>query len=264
MPCEDGLQKAFAAARASQAQEFTAVQQRAADEHIGPSLRQARNYSAADIDAWLAKTKLEKDKFGKPRWKDAQIEALQVICKRMCIELQETDAEVPLTDPLLWVVHGTPGTGKSEVLKLVKKLFHDVCGWQMGLEYQMVALQAVMAQLLGGDTIHHALGINPFGVAPGEKAAQRAAQRQATVAERVMQWRWLFIDEISMVSAKLLAEVDMKLRAIISDVNNMKKTAPGDVLHLGGLSVMINGNFWQLDPPRGGFLAAIPAEFIRA
>ena len=36
----------------------------------------------------------------------------------------------------------------------------------MGLEYQMAALQAVMADQLGGDTIHHATGINPFGVAP--------------------------------------------------------------------------------------------------
>ena len=82
----------------------------------------------------------------------------------------------------------------------------------MGLEFQMVALQAVMAQLLGGDTIHHACGINPFGAKTDPQAAQKASQRQAQVAQRVMQWRWLFIDEISMVSAKLLAEIDMKLR----------------------------------------------------
>ena len=74
------------------------------------------------------------------------MEALTVICDRMCIELQDKDATTPLpcvpfSDPLLWLVHGSPGTGKSEVLKLVKKLFREVCGWEMGLEYQMVALQ---------------------------------------------------------------------------------------------------------------------------
>ena len=39
----------------------------------------------------------------------------------------------------------------------------------MGLDYQMAALQAVMAPLLGGDTIHHACGINPFGGGKGRK-----------------------------------------------------------------------------------------------
>ena len=33
------------------------------------------------------------------------------------------------------------------------------------------------------------------------------------MAARPDQWRWLIIDEITMVSAKLLAEVDVKLRS---------------------------------------------------
>jgi hypothetical protein len=149
------------------------------------------------------------------------------------------------------------------VLKLVKELFTEVCGWQMGLDYQMAALQAVMAQLLGGDTIHHACGINPFGGGKGAQASQRAAQRQADVAQRVMQWRWFFIDEISMVSAQLLAEIDMKLRTIMSDVNKMRKDAPGEVRAFGGLNIIFVGDFWQLDPPKGAFLGAIPVDFLR-
>ena len=98
-----------------------------------------------------------------------------------------------------WLLHGCPGTGKSEVLKLAKELFQNVCGWNMGMEYQMAALQAVTAQLLGGDTIHHALGINPFGVASDPKSQEKATRRQADVAQQVMQWRWRFIDEVSMV-----------------------------------------------------------------
>ena len=38
------------------------------------------------------------------------------------------------------------------------------------------------------------------------------------VAKKVLQWKWLFIDEISMVSAKLLADMDMKLRSVIRDI----------------------------------------------
>ena len=60
-----------------------------------------------------------------------------------------------------------------------------------------------MAEQIGGDTIHHALGINPFGQ-KGSDAKER--QKQSAVAERVLQWRWLIVDEISMVSSQLLAK----------------------------------------------------------
>eukprot|EP00973_Karenia_brevis_P076994 10691785-Karenia_brevis.AAC.1 len=79
----------------------------------------------------------------------------------------------------------------------------------MGVQFQVVALQAVMADLLGGDTIHHALGIPAF-----RKTDYHSddLQKHMAVAKRVLQWRWLVIDEISMVSAKLLAQLDLKLR----------------------------------------------------
>ena len=66
-----------------------------------------------------------------------------------------------------------------------------------------------------------------------------------------------------MVGAKLLAEIDMKLRAVVSDVATMEKDGKGEVRPFGGLNVIFAGDFWQLDPPKGGFLASIPCEFIR-
>ena len=117
---------------------------------------------------------------------------LKIICQRLCTELEE--GEKCSSDPLLWLMHGGPGTGKSEVLKLVKELFKDVCGWNIGLDYQIAALQAVTAQLLQGDTIHHALGINPFGAKTDVKAQDKASRRRADVAQQTMQWRWLYID----------------------------------------------------------------------
>ena len=79
----------------------------------------------------------------------------------------------------------------------------------------------------------------------------------------VQQWRWLFIDEISMVSAQLLAEIDAKLRIIMTQVNTLKKGRAGEDRPFGGLNVVFVGDFWQLDPPHGGSLADIPVEFIR-
>ena len=58
-------------------------------------------------------------------------------------------------------MHGGPGTGKTHVIKILKEeLFGKVLKWNIGVEFQIVALQAVMADLLGGDTIHHALNID--------------------------------------------------------------------------------------------------------
>jgi hypothetical protein len=106
-------------------------------------------------------------------------------------------------------------------------------------------------------------GINPFGGRSDPKSAQKASKKQTETAARMMQWRWLFIDEVSMVGAKLLAEMDMKLRAVMSDVGTMKKSAQGLVRAFGGINVVSVGDFWQLDPPSGGSLGSIPGEYLR-
>ena len=191
------------------------------------------------------------------------MEMLRIVCDRVCAEIAEDATEYTAQEPLLWLLHGLPGTGKSEVLKLCKTLFTEVCGWSMGLEYQMVALQAATAQLLDGGTIHHACGINPFPGTGGSSNAQKAAQRQTDVAQRVQQWRQLFVDEISMVSCKLLAEMDMKLRAVMTDASTLKRDGLGNIRPFGGVNVVFVGDFWQLDPPKGGFLGDIPVEFLR-
>ncbi len=42
------------------------------------------------------------------------------------------------------------------------EFFEKVRGYELGRDYQVGALRAVTATLLGGKTIHHALGLNPF------------------------------------------------------------------------------------------------------
>ena len=58
-----------------------------------------------------------------------------------------------------------------------------------------------MADLLGGDTIHHALN---------------ETKAQETVKSMLM-LRWLIIDDINMVSARLLADIDSQLRTYYRD-----------------------------------------------
>ena len=61
-------------------------------------------------------------------------------------------------------MHGGPGTGQTHVFKIIKEeLFEKVLKWNIGAQFQIVALQDVTADLLSGDTIHHAFNIPVFG-----------------------------------------------------------------------------------------------------
>ena len=83
------------------------------------------------------------------------------------------------------------------------------------------------------------------------------------VAKRVLEWRWLIIDEVSIMSARLLADMDVRLRDVVRDLDLQKGGLDGVTRPFGGLIVLFCCDFWQLDPPDGGFLGQIPDEFIR-
>ena len=167
---------------------------------------------------------------------------LKKVCDRVFCELQEEASDTSKSDPLLWLMHGGPGVGKSEVIKLLRSFFEDVCGYTMGLEFQMAALQAVMAEQLGGDTLHHCCGIGGYS---------ETGKRQTEVALGVLQWRWLIIDEVSMISAQMLAEIDCKLRDVVRKLGTHKLDDKGIARPFGGINVLFAGGFWQLDPPGG-------------
>ena len=157
----------------------------------------------------------------------------KVACKiQEDLPREDKRSKAPPGEPLRWVVHGGPGTGKSHVIK--DELFDQVLHWQQGLDYQVMALQAVMAELLNGDTIHHACGI------PIRKTAADGdvvIQTNRDVAEKCLYWKWLLIDEFGMVGADLLAEIDTKLGEVVVDVNQNKRNEDGIKRPFGGLNV---------------------------
>ena len=162
---------------------------------------------------------------------------------------------------LLWLLHGGPGTGKSHVIKTLQKdFFENVLQWQAGLDFKVVALQAVNAEALDGDTIHHALGLQPF---QSRSRGKQESGPSDEAAKLVSQWKWLIIDEISMVSVQFLAELDHHLRSIMSQVSRMKVDQLGHDRPFGGLHVIFCGDFHQLDPPTGTPIASIPTAFIQ-
>ena len=159
-----------------------------------------------------------------------QLEVVEIVANRLIRQLSgAAEARVDNDDALRWMVHGGPGTGKSHVLKTIRdELFVGVMGWTPGVEFQVVALQAVTAALIDGDTIHHACGLVPAQFRRG-KQADEFGMSQLDVAKKMLRWEWLLIDEIGMVSARLLADLDMQLRGKIRNVAGSKRTCAGGI-----------------------------------
>ena len=82
-----------------------------------------------------------------------QFEAVGKVAQRVIHELRATaDEEVDFGEPLRWLIHGGPGTGKTHAITaaIVKELFTKALKRNIGVEYHVVALQAVMAALPNG------------------------------------------------------------------------------------------------------------------
>ena len=122
-----------------------------------------------------------------------------------------------------------------------------------------------MADVLGGDTIRHALNISIFGKQTTKTTTRRdgGAESQAIVTMKaLLQLRWLIIDEISMVSARLLADTDLKLRSYVRSADPFAHNSKNVLRPFAGVNVLFSGVVWQLPPSDGGFLGDIPHEFI--
>ena len=67
-----------------------------------------------------------------------------------------------------------------------------------------------------------------------------------------------------MVSAELLAEMDMKLRDCVAQVAAFKRGCENmGARPFGGLNVLMAGDLWQIPPPQGAFLGRVPTEWLR-
>ena len=206
---EDNVKKSLKSATSSRNMEnkFAARSGVETRDEREAALSQRRQATKEDVSEWLAVLETRKREDGRAFVNAKQLEAVAKVAGRVMEELPNRAGCAPIaSEPLRWVVHGGPGTGKTHVVRDVIKneLFNQVLQWQQGLDYQVISLQAVMADLLKGDTIHHACGIPVRKKGPDGDVV---IQSQKTVAEKTLYWRWLVIDECFMVGASLLAEV---------------------------------------------------------
>ena len=207
--------------------------------------------SVERIEQWLAGA-----------WKRVnrnQFQIIQLVADRVKVELGLMEAEDSIrpngAEPLRYLLHGPPGTGKSHAMKLLQELF-ELVGFKKGIDWGFLAFQATNAADLDGDTIHHACG---FSINPASADQPMSAQ----AAKRMAYWRFVFIDEISLVPANLLAQLEQRVRQVKPSADAWKHSPDsGEQRPFGGINLVLIGDFKQLPPPQGGYLADIPHRQI--
>ena len=147
------------------------------------------------------------------------------------------------------LLHGQGGTGKTEVVKLLRKLFREVLG--QGSEIAVASSNSA-ARVIGGETIH-----SGFGMSGQQSMTIRhlSGQKVDTPAwrdfvSRMNELEAVIVEEVSMVPPELLGAASYRMckaRAARkgSDVNLYSEKG-----HMFGKVpiVMLLGDFYQLTP----------------
>ena len=164
-------------------------------------------------------------------------------------------------EPYFDLIHGIPGAGKSRVIAWICELFTDILGWSNENQFVCLAVQNTMAANIGGSTIHR-WGNIPFRDEKDNASGKTNGGKRDTsiLFNRCLNLRWILIDEISMVSAELLSELQYLVRQAVRTQGTYKVRLDKSIRPFGGINVLLFGDFWQLQPVRATPLFVPPRK----
>ena len=195
-----------------------------------------------------------------------QLEILTAIADRVLMEFRVDTLGLHLKKndpnrenqerPMLGFVHGSPGTGKSRVIKWIRRLFIEALEWKHGDEFLFVAFQNRVAHAMEGTTIHAG---GDIGV--GGARSMRLEHTDVDVLyTRNQLLRWIIIDEMSMVPDELLGIFEHHLTDAAARTRYSQR-CDGTNRPFGGYNVMGFGDFFQIPPiPSTASLTIPPIE----
>ena len=161
--------------------------------------------------------------------------------QRKVMELIIAAAITPVNKDSAWrlrlILHGPGGCGKPFVLRAAA---HKIRHAQKGVV--IAAYTGAAAYQAGGVTLHSCLGLPVVNKSYGQHEGDVPLPQGARLDQLRSLWRhveMLFIDEMSLVSEKLLKRIDTHLRYIRSH---------GSHLPFGGIHLVMIGDFFQLPP----------------
>lgn len=186
-----------------------------------------------------------------------QLLYLRKVARRLQTEAMEDFQNTPQglrSEPRRITLVAGPGTGKSQCIKWTAKLFGDVLGWEMGVQYQVLAAQNSMAALVGGATIHS------WGCIPMLQDGNQSTGENEDVTKMFLhcsRLRWLIVDEISCAALRVLGLLERNCRRALVR-NPWSLDAQQNPRLYGGLNVIFVGDYKQLPPVAERALFANP------
>ena len=154
-------------------------------------------------------------------------------------------------------------SGKTKFCtRKVIAFFTEVMKWKQGVDFHVCTLQVMLASILGGSTVHHLAGLTPFSSKSVLESNIDAHIASEPLQCRLLLCRVIFIDEVFMLSAQLLAEVESEIRNGVSETSPYKYGADGRERPWGGINMGFIGDAYQLDCPEGTPLYKVPESFL--
>ena len=172
-----------------------------------------------------------------PLKQNDEIMSRQSKVMQLIIDSVLRSASDPQSPKLRLLIHGPGGSGKSFVLRAAA---HAVRQAQRGVI--IAAYTGAAAYQAGGVTLHSCLGLPVVNKSYGQHESDVPPPHGARLQQLKDLWRpvsLLIIDEMSLVSTKLLSRIELHLRHVKSH---------GSHLPFGGLNVVMIGDFYQLPP----------------
>ena len=147
------------------------------------------------------------------------------------------------------IVHGGAGTGKSRVINSLYTMMSSIFkqpGDDPCCPYVVLSsFTGAASANIGGQTLHSLFGFK-FGTSFLSMSERQRANKRLLFRDL----KCVVIDEISMVSADLFYNLDLRLREI-----TMREDIP-----FGGLSIMVFGDLFQLQPPKARYVFEQPTN----
>ena len=174
--------------------------------------------------------------------------ALHYAKRVVTFPLASPNQQLSKPSPPLVIVHGGAGSGKSRVINSIYTMMTDTfkkAGDDPCCPYVVLSsFTGAASANIGGQTLHSLFGFK-FGTTFLSMTERQRAQKRLLFRNL----RCVIIDEISMVSADLLYNLDLRLREI---------TMVDDVF--GGVSVFVFGDLFQLQPVKARYVFEPPTN----